>query len=75
MDPSMSVPTADPSRVELRGDIDRDVADVLDAVAKARRVSRMDVVASVLGDWAKDKIHESTIVLRLARGQGNATER
>ncbi len=66
---------ADPSRVELRGDIDRDVADVLDAVAKARRVSRMEVVAAVLGEWAKDKLHESTLVLRLARREGMKPER
>ena len=71
-DPLMSV--ADPTRIELRGDVDRCVTDVLDAVAKARRVSRMEVVESVLREWADRTIHESTLVLRLTRGQGSKRE-
>lgn len=67
-------PVSDPGRVELRGDIDRDVVDVLDAVAKAKRRSRMEVVELALKEWAEGKVHESTLVVRLTRGHGNKRE-
>lgn len=67
-------PVSDPGRVELRGDIDRDVVDVLDAVAKAKRRSRMEVVEQALKEWADGKVHESTLVVRLTRNQGSKRE-
>lgn len=67
-------PVGDLGRVELRGDIDRDVVDVLDAVAKAKRRSRMEVVEQALKEWADGKVHESTLVVRLARGHGTKRE-
>ena len=45
--------TPDRPTVELRQDIDRGVCDVLDAVAKARRMTRSEVVADILAKWAK----------------------
>jgi predicted transcriptional regulator len=65
---------ADLGKVELRGDIERDIIDVLDAVAKAKRRSRMEVVEQALREWADGKLHESTLVVRLARGQGSKRE-
>lgn len=61
-------------KVELRGDIARDVCDVLDAVSKAKRISRMELVAQVLKGWADDKIHESILVTRLTRREGSRGE-
>lgn len=65
---------SDPTRIELRGDVARDITDVLDAVARARRCSRMEVVEKVLAEWASSKVHESTLVLRLARRDGTMRE-
>lgn len=64
----------DLGKVELRGDVDRDIVDVLDAVAKAKRRSRMEIVEMALREWADSKFHESTLVVRLTRGQGNKRE-
>jgi predicted transcriptional regulator len=65
---------ADLGKVELRGDIERDIVDVLDAVAKAKRRSRMEVVEMALREWSESKKHESTLVVRLTRGQGSRGE-
>lgn len=65
---------ADLGKVELRGDVDREIIDVLDAVAKAKRRSRMEVVEQALKEWADGKVHESILVTRLARGQGSRKE-
>lgn len=65
---------SDLGKVELRGDVDRDIVDVLDAVAKAKRRSRMEIVELALKEWAEGKLHESTLVVRLSRGQGNKRE-
>jgi hypothetical protein len=71
MEESMS----DPGRVELRGDVDRDIVDVLDAVAKAKRRSRMEVAEEALREWADSKKHESTLVVRVTRVDGTTRER
>lgn len=63
-------PSSGALKVELRGDIPRDVADVLDAVSQARRVSRMELVTSVLQEWADAKLHEATLVVRVTRSEG-----
>lgn len=60
--------------VELRGDIERDISDIVDAVAKARRISRMQCVAEILKQWADEKVHEATLVNRLRRGKGSEAE-
>jgi len=53
--------------VELRGPCDREIVDVLDAHANARGLTRTQMVNAVLGEWARDRIHESTVVLRVLR--------
>lgn len=65
---------SDIHKVELRGEIDRQIIDVLDAVSKAKRISRMEMVAIVLDQWAKDKVHESNLIQSLTRDHGSRTE-
>lgn len=60
--------TPDRPTVELRQDIDRGVCDVLDAVAKARRMTRSEVVADILAKWAHGKQMEATLIQRVTRG-------
>lgn len=74
MEPTNMAIPGDPSLVELRGDVSREVIDVIDAVAKAKRRSRMEIVELVLREWADAKRHESTLVLRLSRREGSAAE-
>ena len=73
MDSTMAV--SDPTKIELRGHVARDITDVLDAVAIARGLSRMDVVEEVLAEWMARKVHESTLVLRITRREGTTTDR
>lgn len=56
------------TKVELRGEIPREVVDVLDAVAQARRVSRMEIVSIVLSQWAQERALEATLIQRVTRG-------
>lgn len=58
-------------KIELRGDIDRDVSDMLDAVSGHMRISRIKLAEKILRRWAEDKYHESTVVLRVMRGNGS----
>ena len=56
---------------ELRGHVARYVIDVVDAVAMhqsagvQRRVSRFEVVRSILEAWADQKMREATLIGRL----------
>lgn len=57
--------------VELRGDVPRWIANVLDAVVMARggqaaNVHRATVFNEVLAAWAEKKVHEASLVQRLA---------
>ena len=54
--------------VELRGSCPRVVVDVLDAFSSARRMSRTDLVNQILRKWAKDRLHEATLLQRVTRG-------
>jgi hypothetical protein len=65
---------------ELRGEIPRWVVDILDAVVTARggqsaNVHRTTVVTEVLSEWAEKKLHEASLITRLAAGNPNPTER
>ena len=57
----------DDSLVELRGTCPRDVVDVLDAVSQAKRVTRMELVNTILRGWAVAKLHEAQTVSRVTR--------
>ena len=60
--------------IELRGDIPRDVADVLDAVSMANSCSRIDVVNEILHEWASERVHEASVIMRVTRGNPPAGE-
>ena len=61
-------------KTELRGDCPKDTVDVLDAIAHARGVTRTDLVNEVLGNWCADRVHEASLILRMARGNPELTE-
>lgn len=60
--------------IELRGEVQRDTMDVVDAVVQATPgASRMSVVREILANWAEQKIHESTLVQRVTDAQRKRT--
>jgi hypothetical protein len=65
---------ADPF-VELRGEVLREHVDVIDAVVQATPgASRMSVLREILGAWVDQKVHESTLIQRVRRGNGSEPE-
>lgn len=61
--------------VELRGDVPEHVIAVIDAVVQSTPgASRMSVVREILDRWARQKVHEATLVGRVVRGHGFRTE-
>jgi hypothetical protein len=57
----------DDSTAELRGPCPRKVVDMLDAVSGARGLNRMQLVNEILLEWARRRLHESTVVARVMR--------
>ena len=55
-------------KVELRGQVDKAVMDVLDACSIARGIDRISLVEKVLSDWAARKVSEASVLQRIARG-------
>lgn len=60
---------SDPSPVEIRGMAPRLIVDVLDAISITRRITRWELVNSILNDWADDRMREATAVMRVAGGE------
>lgn len=60
--------SADDDVVELRGDVPKNVMAMLDAIAMAKRVSRMALVRKILNDWAVKTYHEAMVVERVTKG-------
>jgi len=58
--------------VELRGPCPKDVVDVIDAVAHAKRLDRTSMVNRILSEWADQKLLESQCIQRVTRGNPNA---
>jgi hypothetical protein len=52
---------------ELRGDCPRWIVDVLDAVSMAGNQTRTALVNQVLEKWAREKVHEASMVSRMVR--------
>lgn len=61
-------------KVELRGMVDREIVDVLDAVSTARRMARNELAELVLREWARGVVHESILIQRVTRGNGSDPE-
>ena len=62
--------------VELRGDVPREYAETLDAIAFARGngANRMTILREVLAVWHRAKLHEASLVLKVNRGKGSKGE-
>ena len=60
--------------VELRQQIAKEIIDTLDAVSLARDLERYELVEEILGKWAAAKRHESMLVSRVTRGNGDGAE-
>lgn len=61
--------------VELRGEVPRELMDVIDAVVQATPgASRMSVVRQILAEWVERKVHEATLIQRVRRGNGSGAE-
>lgn len=60
--------------VELRGPCPRDIVDVLDAIAQAKRTSRMQVVIDILGRYTDEQRHVATVVHAVTRSNGKGLE-
>lgn len=52
----------------LRQDIDQEVLTILDAVSIARDIKRCELVSEILGDYARQRQREATLIGRLTRG-------
>lgn len=52
--------------VELRGECPRNTVNVLDAVSMARDQTRTSLVNEILGEWAAKRVHEASLVQRIA---------
>lgn len=54
--------------VELRGMCPAMTVNVLDAVSLSKGQTRTELVNDILGDWAKAKVHEASLVSRVLNG-------
>ena len=54
--------------VELRGPCPKDIVDVIDAVAHAKRIDRTSMVNRILQEWAEQKTLEAECIQRVTRG-------
>lgn len=57
-----------PITTELRGPCPKEIVDVIDAVAHAKRIDRTQMVNRILGEWAKEKMYECSCITRVTRG-------
>jgi hypothetical protein len=55
-----------PDMPEIRVEVDIDDVNVLDGYCTATGKSRTDVIRTLLREWSARKLHEATIVLRVA---------
>lgn len=63
--PDMAITT------ELRGPCPKDIVDVIDAVAHAKRIDRTSMVNRILAEWAEQRAYESQCIERVTRGNPN----
>lgn len=65
---------ADPF-IEVRGEILREHIDVIDAVVQATPgASRMSVLRQIVASWVDQKVHEASLIHRVAGSNGTASE-
>lgn len=57
---------------DLRAKIYADTDQVLDAVARATGMDKSEVVREWLAERARQEFHKAKMIVRLAKGEGNA---
>lgn len=62
---------SDEDSVELRFNVPRWVAEVVDAHCSAKRMSRTDIAKGVMDKWARNELHLASVIGRVTRGNGN----
>ena len=65
---------ATPDLIEIRGEIDRELVDVIDAIASAEHSNRMSVLRQWIRDRAETELHRATLIVRVAGNNGRRTE-
>lgn len=70
------IPAFHKATAELRGECPRWIINVLDAVSMASDTTpnRTALVNQILGEWAKKKMHEASLVNKLAGVTTDAPE-
>lgn len=63
----MDMGARDVDTTELRTECPREVVDVLDAISMAQRLTRGQLVVRILNDWARDRLHEASLLARVSR--------
>lgn len=61
-------------RSEIRLEVPDDELAVLDGYCQAAGKARTDVIRALLSEWSGKKLHEATLILRVARGNTGASE-
>lgn len=51
---------------ELRTECPNDIVNVVDAYSIAQRLTRGQAVVRILGEWARERRHEATLIARVA---------
>ncbi len=58
---------AERDSVELRTECPRETVDVLDAFSVAHRINRGQLVVRILSEWARERLHEHSVLAKVAR--------
>lgn len=58
--------------IDVRCKVTEETNQVLEAMARARNLDKSEVIRKVLHEWALVQIHESTLVVRLTRREGQS---
>ena len=64
--------TSDDEVVELRFNVPRWIAEVVDAHCAAKRMNRTDIAKAVMDKWARSELHLAMVVTRVTKGNGIA---
>jgi hypothetical protein len=60
---------------ELRVELEKFIVDVMDGYCSGTGMCRTKLANQILGDWAHQKHHESIVILRVAGGNPDRSEK
>ena len=60
--------------VELRGMCPREIVDVIDGWSQAKRITRTDAVNHILRMWARQKLHEHSVIAKVTKNNPMLSE-